>query len=661
MTTRTRPHSRREGSSTAHAGGRPHRNSPVTASPGREPATIGAGLQPLPHRAEMEQAFGLSFAGVVAATGAGDALDPLGADAATHGPDVMFRAARPRPGQVAHELTHVLQQRRGGSERGVSARRVSEPGGAAEREASRNALRVDLGLVPRLPQERASPDAVYRDIKSDLRKSMEGWGTDEEGIYARLGAATPDEKKLVREDVALMEELRDELNRGEWVQALGLLGESVETQVREAGSGWGTDEEGIYRAVESATAQAIKEMLANGALLLYLRDELTDGELGHVIGSAADTMGKDAGITKEEVFHTLMLFPDAVEQSCNRFDALGGGTAVATNVIAALPLGALMPAPVTADIDTHIEKDGNKDRIMESLRRRWDFGTGKQTQAPVSTPGTADWSVSLIRRVHRALKMVPPEHVTQVTADIKFIGVDPDIKGTTTGGWWMGGGTNVIGLNEESSDIADTVRHEVGHAIDTLLASKAGDLSGTWKKGAPNLWDWGNSLAIWENRMVDPWKQDDGTLVPVVDQGPIRAAIESYAKTTKCDQNLRDYVKGLSATHVMLNYWGKNVRVIEAAKSIAGLGSQVYNSKGSMMLNNSTRFTWKPNRSDAFLVFDDYVWQKVPDNYAISNHPEFFAVLYEHYYAKGAGDERLTTLKEATWQSFFDNTVHGAR
>jgi hypothetical protein len=572
----------------------------------------------------------------------------------TSGGQVMFRQRNPRPGQVAHELTHVLQQRQPSSETGLAP-----TGGAAEREAARNALRVDLGLAPRLPRERASPQAIYRDIKSDLREAMSGWGTDEEGIYSRLQSASDDEKAAVRGDPALMAELQDELTRGEWVQALNLLGVSVESQIREAGAGWGTDEEGIYNAVESATAPALQEMLGNGALLIFLRDELTDGELGRVLGSAAITMSLSAAVPKEEVFHALMLFPDAVEEACDRFEGGSIGTALPTTVIANLPLGAAMTPATVADVDTHIENDGNKDRIMASLRRRWDFGSGRHTETPwTSTPGTADWTTDLIRRVHRALKMVPPEHVTQTAGDITFLGIDPALRGTTTGGYW---GAGVIAIrDEDTAGIADTVRHEVGHAIDDNLESQAGDPSGTWKKNPQNAWNWGDNLGIWTARMPDAWKQDDGTDVPAADQVTIQAAIESYAKTTDAKQGLRAYVRGLSPTHAMLNYWDKNVRVIEAAKSIAGLGGGVCWQKGRMKLYDSTRFSWKPNRNDAFLVFSDFVWRKVRNEYALSNHPEFFAVLYEEYYARGSGDERLTALNVPEWQTFFDTIVHGA-
>ena len=607
----------------------------------------------------MERAFGLSFAHVTARTGAGAALDALGADAATRGTHMAFRAPTPRPGQVAHELTHVLQQRQPGGERGIS-----DPGSAAEWEAARNALRVDVGLAPKPPRERASSDAIYRDVKSDLREAMSGWGTDEDSIYDRLGRASADEKQAVREDPALMAELQDELTRSEWVRVLNLLGTSLETQVRESGAGWGTDEEGIYSAVEQADAASLQQMLGNGVLLAYLRDELTDGELGRVLGSAANTLARDATIDRQQAFHALTLFPDAVELACDRLDAVGGAVAQVTNVISGLPLGAAMTAVTIADIDTHIARDGNKTRILASLSQRWDFGTGRLTTGPVTqTPGSADWSTGYIRQVHAALKMVPPEHVTQVVADIRFVGVDPSLKGTTTGGYWIGGGTNVIGLNEDASGIASTVRHEVGHAIDNLLDNRAGTRSRVWKKNALNQWDWGNNLGIWENRMTDPWKQNDGTLVAAADQGPIRTAIESYAKTTDCTQPLRTYVRGLSPTHVMLNYWSMDVPVIEAAKSIAGLGGRICWNKGRMKLDGSTqtRFTWKPNRNDAFLVFDNFVWQNVRNDYALSNHPEFFAVLYEEYYAEGTGNERLTALNVPQWQAFFDSNVHGAR
>src|SRR5688572_29740814 len=90
-------------------------------------ATDGASRE-VPHRSEMERAFGESFAGVRAYTGEGASagLDALGARAAAQGETVAFRDAEPSKELVAHELTHVVQGRRGGA--GVHrATEVSDP------------------------------------------------------------------------------------------------------------------------------------------------------------------------------------------------------------------------------------------------------------------------------------------------------------------------------------------------------------------------------------------------------------------------------------------------------------------------------------------------------------------------------------------------------
>lgn len=69
----------------------------------------------VPHKAKMEQAFGTSFDDVKAHTGGASAKanDQLGAKAFTSGSDVAFKDASPSPELVAHELTHVVQQRGG--------------------------------------------------------------------------------------------------------------------------------------------------------------------------------------------------------------------------------------------------------------------------------------------------------------------------------------------------------------------------------------------------------------------------------------------------------------------------------------------------------------------------------------------------------------------
>lgn len=619
---------------------------PVTAQT-PEPGLQDETREPIPHRAAMESAFGLSFADVTANTRAGSALDPLGADAATRGTHVTFRGSTPRPGQVAHELTHVLQQRQPSGERGVAA-----PDSAAEREASHNALRVDLGLAPELPRERASPDAVYRDIKGDLRKAIAGWGTDEEAIYSRLGTAKEDEKAAVRGDPALMQDLKDDLSRDEWVRVLNLLGVGIESQIREAGAGWGTDEEGIYRAVETANVPALKQMVSNGAVLLDLRDELNDSELGRVLGTVAHKYKGDAGTAATEAYHVMMLFPDTINESCDRYDRQEAATRGTVGLIGALPAGNAMPQGTVSDVDTHIANDGNLGRIVAAFRRRWNLSTGRglspKGAATTFTVGTADWSVGKVRALHHALREVPPGHVARPGQNLTSIGIDPN---TTAGGYWSAA-IGMIGLNKDPGELDEVTRHEVGHSIDDYLAG----VSTAFKKNATNGWDWGASSAIWEAHMPNPWKRKDGSQVPAADQVKIKALLDAYIQTDG-SANLRTF-PGTGHTEID-KYWGDDVNMIEVAKPLAGKKDKVWDSPGSIKCFGAFYFSWSAYYH-RFHCYKKVVLEKRVTDYSLFGHPEFFAELYQVYYADGTGADRGKKLKKVpNWKSFFDNTVHG--
>ena len=71
----------------------------------------GAGGE-IPHKAEMESAFGTDFSGVKSHTSP-EATGAMGAQAYASGNDVVFGDSNPSKHLVAHELTHVLQQKQG--------------------------------------------------------------------------------------------------------------------------------------------------------------------------------------------------------------------------------------------------------------------------------------------------------------------------------------------------------------------------------------------------------------------------------------------------------------------------------------------------------------------------------------------------------------------
>lgn len=114
-------------------------------------------------RAQMEPAFGADFSGVRVHTGAeADRLNhAVSARAFTTGKDLFFRSGEYNPGTssgrelLAHELTHVVQQRGATVQAKLTLGPVDDP---AEREADDMAQRVmrrhDAGTVTNSPQPR---------------------------------------------------------------------------------------------------------------------------------------------------------------------------------------------------------------------------------------------------------------------------------------------------------------------------------------------------------------------------------------------------------------------------------------------------------------------------------------------------------------------------
>src|SRR5262249_41684784 len=101
----------------------------------------------LPHQAQMEHAFGTDFSGVQAHVGQAAALDGAGAHAAAKGDTVAFGPSSPSVGLVAHELTHVVQQRQSGTNALAASRIESRSDDAAEREADAIAGAVEGGAA----------------------------------------------------------------------------------------------------------------------------------------------------------------------------------------------------------------------------------------------------------------------------------------------------------------------------------------------------------------------------------------------------------------------------------------------------------------------------------------------------------------------------------
>ncbi|MGW0706785.1 eCIS core domain-containing protein [Streptomyces sp. NPDC002643] len=113
-----------------------------------------------PLRTEMEARLGADFSDVRVHTGADarNSAAEIGARAYTSGSHVVVGEGGADKHTLAHELTHVIQQRRGpvaGTDNGGGLK-VSDPGDRFEREAEDNARRV-MGAA--LPERAAGADA----------------------------------------------------------------------------------------------------------------------------------------------------------------------------------------------------------------------------------------------------------------------------------------------------------------------------------------------------------------------------------------------------------------------------------------------------------------------------------------------------------------------
>lgn len=115
-------------------------------------------------RTEMEARLGADFSDVSIHTGAAAEASAaeIGARAYTSGNHIVIGAGGNDRHTLAHELTHVIQQRSGpvtGTDNG-SGLRVSDPSDAFERAAEENATRVLSGPVPEKAAAGRSPAAV---------------------------------------------------------------------------------------------------------------------------------------------------------------------------------------------------------------------------------------------------------------------------------------------------------------------------------------------------------------------------------------------------------------------------------------------------------------------------------------------------------------------
>ncbi|RAM38660.1 eCIS core domain-containing protein [Arthrobacter globiformis] len=181
-------------------------------SPVLDVVSSGGG-QPLeePVRADMEGRLGHSFSDVRVHTddAAHNSAASVNAHAYTVGPNIVFQRDKYDPGSdagrtmLAHELTHVVQQRSGpvdGTPTGTGVR-VSDPSDRFEREAAATAERaMSAPAVPATAQRSTADAAVVQRQAEDAAVQREDEEEEKETAQGSFMAGAPVQRDEAEEE-----------------------------------------------------------------------------------------------------------------------------------------------------------------------------------------------------------------------------------------------------------------------------------------------------------------------------------------------------------------------------------------------------------------------------------------------------------------------------
>jgi hypothetical protein len=128
-------------------------------------------------------------------------------------------------------------------------------------------------------------DYVQRNLVEELDEAMDGWGTDEDAIFAAISKATPEEKRAVLNDPRMVQRLSSELDRGDMLRALNGLNAPLRQRLNVAMDGWGADSQTILTLTQNATEAEKREILDDTALVRRLGGELSREDMLTVVSN----------------------------------------------------------------------------------------------------------------------------------------------------------------------------------------------------------------------------------------------------------------------------------------------------------------------------------------------------------------------------------------
>lgn len=197
----------------------------------------------------------------------------------------------------------------------------------------REKLRKDEKFVDRLKGELSGEDETRAlellnskdgklSAKAKLNVAMAGLGTNEKGILTALEEATPEERKAILKDEKMMADLKSELNNKYMEDVNTILKDGKLPAAKKldyAMSGVGTDEKGVFDAIENATPEERKALLNDKKFMSRL-----DGEMDGTDYEKAKLLLKQGKLDTRQKLDLAMKGFGTDEKGV--FDAIGNAT-----------------------------------------------------------------------------------------------------------------------------------------------------------------------------------------------------------------------------------------------------------------------------------------------------------------------------------------------
>ncbi|MGE0546967.1 MAG: DUF4157 domain-containing protein [Kofleriaceae bacterium] len=553
-------------------------------------------------------------------------------------------------------------------------------------------------------------DGLRAPLADKLRLAMQGAGTDEQYIHRSLLQASAAELAAVAADAKLLAELESELSGDDVRAVFDRLPLSLTRRLEYAIRGLGTDEAYIYAAVSKAPLAELIAVATDAKLRARIDADLSGGELHRWRGIQAARLW-----TESRAKHGLLAFQLCMGDTADRRARLFwvGAIDVQRALLDHVITGSIAPNEVIQafqsywNVETTVVEGATAwpIDIVETIHSQMKALPSQDTRAGVWKELQLTGAAKLIDRAAwngealivganaSTTSTTTMGHGTKLTAAAaagaekivveeparykatEAIVIDPSIAAKK----------EVVTINSISASeyqlaskltydhaanapvvpndatarrdinwLDATVRHEIGHAVETAIGGVTG-----FTVGIGGWWT-GNDFDTWANAMGSPWASPiDAKLVLTDDEkDEIKDAI------TDCVENAKGslWKQGYDADHAIEKYRWKNIPVIVAAEQCLALKDRFHTEPTKLYSANGKRFSVSFWYKKFMYHHDSVVDTRVAD-YQLYAPAEFFAEAYTVFYEQ-AGKPGITDaqygqlVRDSTQRAWIRTNIH---